>query len=302
MLSVVIPVYNVAPYLQECVDSVLSQRFTDFEVLLVDDGSTDGSGAICDELAQKDPRVVVLHQENGGACSARNCGIDHARGEFLVFVDADDILTEDHLGHLMESDADMVVAGLKMFGAKGDVAVPAGRDDFGIDGLAARWNTPPDMNMFFSEDICFNMRYFRHAETFTELPYADYLYRITAVTRDEKYKMSASDLIKHHAVLESCFDSLYERIGADTLPFVRDNTNWRMMRKLYAFLMKKGISSREFVRNVKLFRQQEWSGYMMGLLRGKKEKRVMQEAVRFPLLTYWAEVKLQQAVRGVRHR
>ena len=328
MLSVVIPVYNVAPYLQECVDSVLSQRFTDFEVLLVDDGSTDGSGAICDELAQKDPRVVVLHKENGGACSARNCGIDHARGEFLVFVDADDILTEDHLGHLMESDADMVVAGLKMFGAKGDVAVPAGRDDFGIDGLAARWNTPPDMNylycypvakrfrtgiirehgvrydesMFFSEDICFNMRYFRHAETFTELPYADYLYRITAVTRDEKYKMSAADLIKHHAVLESYFDSLYERIGADTLPFVRDNTNWRMMRKLYAFLMKKGISSREFVRNVKLFRQQEWSGYMMGLLRGKKEKRVMQEAVRFPLLTYWAEVKLQQAVRGVRHR
>lgn len=328
MLSVVIPVYNVAPYLQECVDSVLSQRFTDFEVLLVDDGSTDGSGAICDELAQKDSRVVVLHQENGGACSARNRGIDHARGEFLVFVDADDLVTEDHLAHLMESDADMVVTGLQMFGAKGDKAMPAKRDDFGIEGLAAHWNTPPDMNylycypvakrfrtailqehgvrydesLFFSEDICFDMDYYCYADSFTELPYADYLYRITAVTRDEKYKMSAADLIKHHAVLESCFDSLYERIGADTLPFVRDNTNWRMMRKLYAFLMKKGISSREFVQNVKLFRKQEWSGYMMGLLRGKKEKRVMQEAVRFPLLTYWAEVKLQQAVRGIRHR
>lgn len=71
-VSVVIPVYNVAPYLQACVGGLQVQRYTDFEILLVDDGSTDGSGAICDELAQKDTRVVVLHQENGGVCSARH--------------------------------------------------------------------------------------------------------------------------------------------------------------------------------------------------------------------------------------
>ena len=67
-LSVIVPVYNAAPYLQACVDSLLAQRFTDFEVLLVDDGSTDGSGRICDELAEADSRVVVFHKANGGAC------------------------------------------------------------------------------------------------------------------------------------------------------------------------------------------------------------------------------------------
>lgn len=327
-VSVVVPVYNVAPYLRDCVGSLLAQRFTDFEVLLVDDGSTDGSGAICDELAQKDPRMVVLHKENGGACSARNRGIENARGEFLVFVDADDLVTEDYLEHLMESDADMVVTGLQMFGAKGNKAMPTKRDDFGIEGLAAHWNTPPDMNylycypvakrfrtailqehgvrydesLFFSEDICFDMDYYCYADSFTELPYIDYQYRITEITRDEKYKMSAAALIDHHDYLEECFDRLYERVGAGTLSFVRDNTNWRMMRKLYAFLMKDGITSRDFVQNVKLFRKQDWAGYLMGLLRGKKERRVMREAVRFPWLTYWIENRLQKAVRRVIHR
>ena len=323
-VSVVIPVYNVAPYLQECVDSVLSQRFTDFEVLLVDDGSTDGSGAICDELAQKDPRVVVLHQENGGACSARNCGIDHARGEFLVFVDADDLVTEDYLQHLMDSDADIVVAGLQMFGASNGVSVSARRDDFGIGELARHWNEPPvmhlllycypvakryktrilaemrirfDESLFFSEDLHFNLRYYCYADSFTELPYADYLYRIINVTREEKFKMGAAELINHYEGLNGCFDRLYMRIGAGTLPLVRDNLNLRLIRKLYAFLMQEGISQKDFVRNAKLFRKKDWADYLVGLLPGKKERRVMREAVRFPVLAYWTENRLQRLVR-----
>jgi glycosyltransferase involved in cell wall biosynthesis len=321
-LSVIVPVYNAAPFLRDCVESLLSQRFADFEVILVDDGSTDGSGAICDELAGKDPRVVVVHKENGGACSARNCGIDHAQGEFIVFVDGDDLVTDDHLEHLMESDADMVVTGLQKFGAKNGTEKPARRDDFGIDGLAAHWNTPPDMNylycypvakrfrtsivrehgirfdesLFFSEDMCFDMDYYFHAESFTEMPYADYRYRLMNVTRDEKYRMSAAQLATHHERLETCFRRLYERIGADALPFVRDNTNLRVMRKFYSFLMQDGITSKVFVQNVRSFREKSWSGYMMGLLKGKKERRVMREAVRFPLLTYWIECRLQHAI------
>ena len=327
-LSVIIPVYNAAPYLQACIDSLLDQRFSDFEVLLIDDGSTDESGVICDEFARKDPRVIALHQKNGGACAARNRGIEYAQGEFIVFVDADDLVTYDYLQHLMESDADMVVAGLKMFGAKTKIAVPTRRDDFGIDGLATHWNTPPNMNylycypvakrfrtriihdycirfdesVFFSEDTCFNIRYYFHADSFTELPYADYLYRITEITRDEKYKMSAVELIRHHDCLESCFNILYTRIGEGALSFVQDNTYWRMIRKLYSFLMQEGISQNVFVQNVKLFREQDWSGYMVSLLKGKKQKRVMSEAVRFPLLTYWVEVRLQKSVRKVSSR
>lgn len=95
LISVIVPVYNVEEYLARCVDSVLAQTYSNLEVILVDDGAKDSSGRICDEFAQKDPRVRVVHKENGGLSSARNAGIDIARGEFLEFVDSDDWLEPD---------------------------------------------------------------------------------------------------------------------------------------------------------------------------------------------------------------
>lgn len=89
-ISVIVPVYNVEKYLHRCIDSLLAQTYTDFELLLIDDGSTDASGRICDEYAGKDSRVRVFHKENGGASSARNHGLDNASGEWLAFCDADD--------------------------------------------------------------------------------------------------------------------------------------------------------------------------------------------------------------------
>lgn len=93
LISVIIPVYNTKEYLNRCVGSVCSQTYPDLEILLVDDGSTDGSGALCDELAQKDSRIRVLHKENGGSSSARNLGMEHAAGEYLGFVDSDDFIS-----------------------------------------------------------------------------------------------------------------------------------------------------------------------------------------------------------------
>ena len=90
-VSVIVPVYKAEKYLRKCVDSILAQTFRDFEVLLVDDGSPDKSGAICDEYARKDPRVRVFHKENGGVSSARQCGLDHARGEYTIIVIASGI-------------------------------------------------------------------------------------------------------------------------------------------------------------------------------------------------------------------
>ena len=87
-ISIIVPVYKVEKYLRKCVDSILAQTFTDFEVILVDDGSPDNSGKICDEYAEKDNRVRVIHKENGGLSSARNAGIDVARGKYLGFVDS----------------------------------------------------------------------------------------------------------------------------------------------------------------------------------------------------------------------
>lgn len=96
-ISVIVPVYNVEKYLCSCIDSILAQTFTDFELLLIDDGSRDKSGEICDEYANKDCRVKVFHKENGGVSSARNLGIDESKGEYLFFVDSDDIISSFYI-------------------------------------------------------------------------------------------------------------------------------------------------------------------------------------------------------------
>lgn len=115
-VSVIVPVHNVEKYLRQCIDSILAQTFTDFELLLIDDGSPDTSGAICDEYASRDPRVRVFHKENGGPSAARNLGLDHAQGEWICFVDADDYVDPDHLQNYMSApDADIIYQGYKMF-------------------------------------------------------------------------------------------------------------------------------------------------------------------------------------------
>lgn len=109
-ISVIVPVYNVKNYLNACVDSLLCQRFDDFELILVDDESTDGSGRLCDAYARRDGRVRVIHKENRGVSAARNAGIDAAKGRYLAFADGDDVAEPDMLGLLYrlltENDAD----------------------------------------------------------------------------------------------------------------------------------------------------------------------------------------------------
>ena len=112
-ISVVIPVYNVKPYLERCVKSVLSQTYRYLEIIIVDDGSTDGSGELCDQIAVKDERIVVIHQENQGLSGARNTGILHSTGEYIMFLDSDDAwLLDDGLEQLMQanhSSLDLIV-------------------------------------------------------------------------------------------------------------------------------------------------------------------------------------------------
>ena len=115
-LSVIVPVYNTEKYLRECIDSILAQTFTDFELILVNDGSTDGSGAICDEYTEKDPRIQVIHQENGGITVARKCGVRVARGEYVTFVDSDDWIEQEMYEAMLEYggkiDPDAVICGM----------------------------------------------------------------------------------------------------------------------------------------------------------------------------------------------
>lgn len=101
-ISVIVPVYNAEKYLHRCIDSILAQTFTDFELLLIDDGSKDSSGLICDEYEARDTRVRAIHKENGGVSSARNVGLEVARGEWIVFADSDDWIEEETLQEIVD--------------------------------------------------------------------------------------------------------------------------------------------------------------------------------------------------------
>ncbi len=118
-ISVIVPVYKVEPYLRQCVDSILAQTYTDFELILIDDGSPDSCGAICDEYAEQDSRVRVIHQENGGLSAARNAGIDTARGDYLTFIDSDDLIKDIYLEKLLfsltDSNTDISICGMLSF-------------------------------------------------------------------------------------------------------------------------------------------------------------------------------------------
>lgn len=120
-LSIIVPVYKVEQYIHKCVDSILNQTFTDFELILVDDGSPDNCGNICDEYAQKDKRVRVIHKENGGVSQARNLGIDEAKGEYISFIDPDDWIALDMYEKLFDfiGKEDLDVVCFEVYEVKG---------------------------------------------------------------------------------------------------------------------------------------------------------------------------------------
>ena len=100
LISVIIPVYNVKPYIKDCMESILRQSYPKMEIILIDDGSTDGSGADCDAFARTDSRVKVVHQENQGLSAARNRGIKESTGAYFTFVDSDDYVSPDYVQYL----------------------------------------------------------------------------------------------------------------------------------------------------------------------------------------------------------
>ncbi len=115
LISIIVPVYNVEKYLRKCIDSIVNQTYKNLEIILVDDGSTDDSGKICDEFAEKDGRIKVIHKENGGLSSARNAGLEIAAGKYLGFVDSDDYIAQDMYESMYaainEFDADIACCG-----------------------------------------------------------------------------------------------------------------------------------------------------------------------------------------------
>lgn len=206
-VSIIIPVYNAENFLTRCVESVLSQEYTDFELILVDDGSTDGSGSLCDGFAERDGRVRVIHKENTGVSDSRNIAIDHARGKYLQFLDSDDWLTKDatrlFVSSAESSGCDMVIA--DFYRVSGDNLSHKG--DIEKEGLLTRqefaalmmenpadfyygvlWNKfykrklveklhlRMDPEISWCEDFIFNLEYIRHCKSIYALQAPIYYY------------------------------------------------------------------------------------------------------------------------------
>ena len=200
LVSVIIPVYNTEKYLKRCVESVLRQTYTNLEIILVDDGSPDKSGEICDELASKDARISVVHKENGGLSSSRNAGIDFSHGEFICFVDSDDYIENDYvmtLYNLIEKhNADLAKINyaevttdnysekskcekeVLFLGKEVEYAYLALKVDSACVFLYRKeliGNTRFELGKT-SEDIPFNFEIFRKAKKFVYLPVNKYYY------------------------------------------------------------------------------------------------------------------------------
>jgi len=136
LISIIIPIYNVEKYLETCIDSVLTQTFTDFECILVNDGSPDNSPKICDEYAKKDERIKVIHKENGGLSSARNAGLDVALGEWIGFVDSDDWVDPEMFNVLYQNaikhDADVSICGVMRVSEGREIIQPMDKRDLNV--------------------------------------------------------------------------------------------------------------------------------------------------------------------------
>ena len=207
MVSIVVPIYNAENYLRRCVDSILNQEYTDFELLLVNDGSTDASGDICEEYGDQDPRVIVIQKENTGVSDSRNRALDRARGKYLQFLDSDDWITPDATRLFVraaeEYGCDMVISDFyrvvgERLSPKGDIEEEGvlTREEFAAHMMenpadfyyGVLWNKlyrrdiveehklRMDTDISWCEDFMFNLEYIRYAKVFYALHAPIYYY------------------------------------------------------------------------------------------------------------------------------
>ncbi|MFA7615942.1 MAG: glycosyltransferase family 2 protein [Weeksellaceae bacterium] len=201
-LSVIIPVYNSEKYLDKCIDSVLSQSFIDFELLLINDGSTDNSGNICDEYAQKDKRVKVFHQQNKGVSTARNIGIEKSNGEWLTFIDSDDWIEENYFEILNQNNtSDCIWLNIKHLKHGEEKLLTNYKEEkhLALGDIFRKYSLNPDfssscaklfksliikekriyfdVNINYGEDALFCLNYFSYCNSISVTVQSNYIYR-----------------------------------------------------------------------------------------------------------------------------
>lgn len=226
MISIIVPVYNAESFLDECIDSIVQQCYTEFECILVDDGSIDRSGAICDQWAERDSRIQVLHKQNGGVSNARNVGIERATGDYLTFIDSDDLVAPTYLSDMVSvinENSELFVSGFILYPIKPGYrpSIPAEQCTFVVDNvhiqqfiqlneqsllygpIAKLYRTSivrenglkfnPQLSL--GEDLHFNYDYLKYVNQITTVPKANYFYReVGDASLSNKYRDNLFDL------------------------------------------------------------------------------------------------------------
>lgn len=244
-VSIIVPVHNAQATLERCVNSIIHQEFTEFEVLLVDDGSTDASGAICDAFAAKDERVTVLHKENSGVSDARNLGLSRAKGTYLQFVDSDDWITPDATKRFVktaeEAHCDLVIADFyrvvgKRLSPKGNIdeAGPFSRERYAAHMMenpadfyyGVLWNKlfrreivekyglRMDPSVSWCEDFMFNLEYIRHAKVFCSIQIPLYYYVKTKGSLVSQ-GMSLAKTVRMKRAVFDCYTNFYKNVFSE---------------------------------------------------------------------------------------
>lgn len=259
-VSIIVPVYNAAHTIGRCIESILNQQYTDFELFLVDDGSRDGSGIICDAYAKRDSRIRVIHKENSGVSDTRNTALDLARGTYLQFLDSDDWITPDATSSLVRAaqanQCDLVIADFyrvigERVSRKGDIEEDSvlTREEFSAHMMenpadfyyGVLWNKlyrrdiveahhlRMDPDISWCEDFMFNLEYIRHAQRFYALQVPIYYYVKTKGSLASQ-SLSISKTIRMKLMLFEYYNQFYKS--------VLDEDEYEKSRlKVYRFLV-----------------------------------------------------------------
>lgn len=306
LVSIIIPVYNAEQYIRKCIDSVLSQTYSLVEIILIEDGSTDGSAAICDEYGRKDARVKIIHKLNEGVSVARNVGIEHATGDYVTFLDADDLMQKNCIANLIHAmDYSLVVGGYQEFGVADKTYGPERAKVLSIKhDLSDWWNESPESywwfvwgklfqrdvinanhirfnrDMKYLEDFCFVLQYLSCIDNVC-LQDSHNILHLVEKTKYSKYRMDYVMLKKHMEIHEAAFSKLEERCDTN-LWAMRQRIAFRHFTNFVNFLVKSDRSIKEKIYNVSLYNKDMDKPKLFNniIFRGKKIKM------------YWAVIQM----------
>lgn len=238
LISIIIPVYNADRCLSRCIKSILSQNLKNFELLLIDDGSTDKSGKICDEYAAKDKRVKVFHKENGGVSSARNLGLDNAKGKWITFIDSDDCIYENIFNLISLHDEDLLIFNYDIDYngiIQGGESIPHYYNSYPIKTILNKYiyieilRTPWskffkrhlintlrfDTRITIGEDSLFVLQYLHKCKSFFIFKQKYYIWSKNNISFNDRYKLNA----KQAVYIVTCLYSEYKSLNIKCIEF-----------------------------------------------------------------------------------